>query len=100
MNVRLAYGQGNLEIDLPDDRTTLIEPLHAPGLPDEKSSLFAALSEPVGSPPLREWIRPESKICIVFTDITRATPNERLIPWLLEFLSFVPRENITLLNSL
>jgi nickel-dependent lactate racemase len=39
-------------------------------------------------------------VCITFTDITRATPNERLIPWLLDFLKEVPRENITLLNQL
>ena len=36
----------------------------------------------------------------MFTDITRATPNERLIPWLLGCLPGVPRENITLLNAL
>ncbi len=40
-------------------------------------------------------------MCVVFTDITRATPNERLIPWLLDFLRQlgVPRADITLLNS-
>ena len=32
--------------------------------------------------------------------MTRATPNDRLIPWLLSCLRDVPRENITLLNSL
>jgi nickel-dependent lactate racemase len=35
----------------------------------------------------------------VFTDSTRATPNERIIPWLLEELKHVSRANITLLNS-
>src|SRR4030095_10894247 len=33
-------------------------------------------------------------------DITRATPNDRLIPWLLQHLAHVPREHITLLNQL
>ena len=100
MKVNLAYGQGYLPIDLPNDRTTVIEPAHNPGLPDEKSAVLAALTNPIGTRPLREWIKPGDKICIAFTDLTRATPNERIIPWLLEYLSFVPRENITLLNQL
>src|SRR6185295_10839966 len=51
-------------------------------------------------PIFREWLNPGSRVCIVFTDITRATPNDRLIPWLLEYLAGAPRENITLLNAL
>ena len=100
MQVKLAYGQGHLAVDLPDDITTVIEPIHTPGLPDEKSAVLAALDNPVRAKSLREWIRPADNICIAFTDITRATPNDRIIPWLLEYLSFHPRENITLLNQL
>jgi lactate racemase len=98
--VKLAYGQGRLEVNLPDDRVAIIEPSHTPGLADEKKTLWNALEHPIGSPPLRQWIKPGGRICIVFTDITRATPNARLIPWLLEYLSDVPREQILLLNSL
>ena len=100
MQVKLAYGQGHLAVELPDDITTVIEPIHTPGLPDEKSAVLAALDNPVRAKSLREWIRPADNICIAFTDITRATPNDRIIPWLLEYLSFHPRENITLLNQL
>ncbi len=100
MKVNLAYGHGHLTIELPDDRTTVIEPSHNPGLPNEKEAVLKALTSPIGARPLRETIRPTDKVCIAFTDITRATPNDRLIPWLLEYLSFVPRENITLLNQL
>src|SRR5579871_648692 len=100
MKVNLAYGQGHLPVDLPADRTTVIEPAHNPGLPDEKGAIFAALRSPIGSRPLLEWIKPSDRICITFTDITRATPNERLIPWILEHLKDHPRENITLLNQL
>ncbi len=100
MKVDLAYGHGHLQLDLPENRTTVILPSHNPGLPDEKAAVLAALRSPIGSRPLREWIKPTDKICIAFTDITRATPNERIIPWLLEYLSEFPRENITLLNQL
>jgi len=100
MNVQLAYGRGNLSIDLPDDRTTVIEPTHCPGLADERSAIIGALENPIAAKPVRQWITAKDRVCIAFTDLTRATPNERLIPWLLDYLRDVPRENITLLNQL
>ncbi len=100
MNVKLSYGDGRIDIDLPDAKTTVIQPTHIPGLPDEKGALLHALDHPVGSPPLRERIRPKDRLCVLFTDITRATPNERIIPWLLEYLEFVPSKQILLLNQL
>ena len=100
MKVNLAYGQGHLPVELPDERTTVIQPTHTPGLPDERAAVFAALEKPISARPLRDWIKPGDRVCILFTDITRATPNERLVPWLLEHLVHVPRENITLLNQL
>jgi nickel-dependent lactate racemase len=100
MKVSLAYGHGHLPVELPDGRTTVIQPSHMPGLPDERSAVLAALERPITAPPLREWLKPGGRVCIVFTDITRATPNDRLIPWLLSCLADVPRESITLLNAL
>src|ERR1051325_1440138 len=100
MNVQLAYGQGWLPIEFPEGRTVVIQPGHTAGLPDEKTSIMRALERPFASKPLRALVAPETKICILFTDITRATPNDRIIPWLLEYLGHVPRENITLLNQL
>jgi nickel-dependent lactate racemase len=100
MKVHLAYGQGELPVDLPKAQTTVIEPSHLPGLPDERAAVRNALAHPIGAPPLREWTSSGGRVCIVFTDITRATPNDRLIPWLLQELSHVPRERITLLNAL
>ena len=101
MNVKLAYGRGQLTVALPDDHTTVIAPSHNPGLPDEKAAVISALQDPIGAPPLREILRATHRVCIAFTDLTRATPNERIIPWLLESMDgLVPRENITLLNQL
>jgi nickel-dependent lactate racemase len=78
---------------------TVIKPTHQPGLSDEKSALLDALMSPIGSPPLRELVKPDTRVCILFTDITRATPNDRIIPWLLEHLADLPPKNITLLNQ-
>jgi nickel-dependent lactate racemase len=100
LKINLAYGQGYLPVDLPDGRTTLIEPAHRPSLPDERAALVAALDQPINARPLREWIKPGDRVCIAFTDLTRATPNHLLIPWLLDYLADVPRDQITLLNQL
>lgn len=102
MNVSLAYGRGFLEIQLPESQTRVIEPTSVPGLPDEQAALSSALDAPIGAPSLAGQIRPGEPICIVHTDITRATPNDRLIPWLLAYLEAAGarREDITLLNGL
>ena len=100
MNVSLAYGQRTLTIDLPKERTTVIAPSHTAGLPDERAGVLQALENPIGAKPLKDLIGPGQRVCISFTDLTRATPNDRIIPWLLQHLSHVPRENITLLNQL
>src|SRR5687768_13488756 len=101
MRIPLAYGRGHIEFEVPIEDPTVIEPRHQPGLPDERAALVAALQAPIGAAPLSEALGPDKRICIVHTDITRATPNDRLIPWLLEFLegAGARRENITLLNG-
>ena len=101
MRVKLAYGVGHLSVELPDDQTTVIEPQPMPGLQDEQGAVLTALENPIGSRPLRQLVKRNSCVTIVFTDITRATPNHRLIPWLLNNLSgAVLPGNITLLNAL
>ena len=100
MRVQLAYGQSHLAIDFPYDRTTIIEPSHQAGLTDEKSSVLQALEHPIAALRLRNLVSTKTRVCIAFTDLTRATPNDRIIPWLLEYLAYLPRENITLLNQL
>ena len=99
MTVNLAYGSGHLPIEFPADRTTVIEPAHLDGLADERAAVLDALQRPIGSQALLERISPNTKVCIAFTDLTRATPNDRIIPWLLEHLGG-PNDNITLLNQL
>ncbi len=102
MHVPLAYGQGLLPVEFPEHRTTVIAPSPRPGLPDERSAFRAALDSPIGTPSLKSLLREGMQIVILFTDITRATPNRRIIPWLLEYLeeNGVSRSQITLLNQL
>lgn len=100
MKVALAYGQGHLEVDLPDN-TTVLRPREQPGLPDERAALLAALEAPIGCAPLKASLKPGAKVCIIFPDITRAMPNARILPWLLDYLHAhgIRDEQIVLLNS-
>lgn len=99
MQVTLAYGRTGLRVQVPDDATILL-PQETPGLADERQAIRAALSQPLGCLPLAESVRPDDRVVIVFSDITRPMPNDRVLPVLLEALQHVPRENILLLNGL
>jgi nickel-dependent lactate racemase len=87
--VRLAYGEDGLAVDLPAERTTVVEPVYVPGAPDQRDVLRTALRQPVAGPPLRELARPGQKVAISMCDGTRAQPRHLMIPAVLEELDGV-----------
>ncbi|MDX1437259.1 MAG: nickel-dependent lactate racemase, partial [Anaerolineales bacterium] len=101
MKVNLSYGREGLEVELPDYADVIL-PRFIPGLPDEVRSLKEAMRSPIGAPALREMVSPGDRVVVVHTDITRATPNDRILPMVLQELEVagVAREDITLLNGL
>ena len=100
MKMRLAYGKAGLEISLPDDVTlTVIEPKYVDGLPDPVAAVRDALRQPIGAPPLSNSARASDRVGVVFSDITRPTPNHLILPVLLDELTRVPDERITLFNA-
>lgn len=101
LQIRLAYGRQGLTIAVPE-RAEVLEPRFVPGLQDEVAAIRAALRDPIDSAPLADLVRPGDRAVVVHTDITRATPNARMLPVLLEELESagVSREDITLLNGL
>jgi nickel-dependent lactate racemase len=96
MRIRLAYGTGGLEVELPGARTTVVEPAYLPAAADEGAVLREALRRPVAGPPLRELARPGQTVAISICDGTRAQPRDRMIPAVLDELD-VPDENVTIL---
>src|SRR5574340_732286 len=104
MFVKLAYGRSGLTIQSPDAATTVLTPRFVPGLPpaDEAGAIRAALRNPIGSAPLAAKVKPGDRVVIAHSDITRATPNERILPVLLAELEAagVVRKDVTLLNAL
>jgi lactate racemase len=101
MRLKLAYGRQGLQLNLPE-QADVIEPRFAPGLPDETASLRVAMQDPLGSPALRDLVAPGDSVVVVHTDITRATPNDRILPVLLAELETagIQRDDFTLLNGL
>ncbi len=97
---RVPYGKTCLEFTLPPGmRATVVESRPVPPLPDPAAAVAEALAYPIGTPPLREMARPGDRVCIVFTDVTRASPDHLLVPALLAELEAagVRDEDITLL---
>jgi nickel-dependent lactate racemase len=101
MNVHLAYGRNGLTINLPE-QTDVITAHFVPSVPDEPAALRDALRQPIASPPLAQLVRRGNQVVICHSDITRATPNDRILPVLLAELedAGVRRQDITLLNAL
>jgi nickel-dependent lactate racemase len=64
-----------------------------------EKAIDKALADPINSPPVRELAKRGDTVCIVFTDITRNTPEHLLVPALLAELhaAGVRDEDITLL---
>ena len=97
---RIPYSKSVLEFRLPAEMqadsavSRLVEPLT-----DAAAATQEALANPSGTPPLAQLARRGDRVCIVFTDITRASPDHLLVPALLKELekAGVRDENITLL---
>ncbi|HEX9019321.1 MAG TPA: nickel-dependent lactate racemase [Anaerolineaceae bacterium] len=103
MQVKLAYGHKGLWVDIPDSvHPTIIEPLFTPGLADERAAIRSALAAPTGSAPLADLVTKEDTVAVVFSDITRPMPNDRVLPVLLQALAEagVRDEAVTLINGL
>ena len=100
MKIRLAYGKTDLEIELPSGaNVTVVEPEFMAGLSDQAGAVRDALRHPIASLPLRELVKASDRVGIVFSDITRPTPNHVLLPVLRSELDHVSDDKIVLFNS-
>ncbi len=101
---QIPYGKSTLEFTLPPGmRGDVVTSKPAEPLEDVAATIAEALADPVDSPPLRKLVPAAEadslQVCIVFTDITRASPDHLLVPALLEELAAagVRDEHVTLL---
>ena len=101
MNVDLAYGRNGLRVTLPD-RADVVRPTYVAGLPDEPAALRQAMRAPISGPSLRQLAAGRRRVVVTHSDITRATPNDRILPVVLDELKLagVASDDITLINAL
>jgi len=98
--IRLAYGKSGLLIHLPDDwDVTVVEPRYTSALDDPVRSLIEALSHPIGAHSLRTLAQSSRRVGVIFSDITRPTPHQLILPAILQFLGHLPKSQITLFNA-
>ncbi len=96
----VPYGKQEITFELPPGwRGTLVTSGTAEPIQDVPSAVASALAQPINSLPLRRLAKPGDKVCIVFTDITRASPDWLLVPPVLAELEAagVRDEDVTLL---
>jgi lactate racemase len=95
MNVKLAYGKTGYPLELSSGyNIDIIEPRWIESIKDQKLAITNALLNPYNSSPLSEIVNPGDKIAIIFSDITRATPYNVILPPLLRELRNIPKEDI------
>src|SRR4030095_14905317 len=97
MRVRLDYGTDGLEVELPDERVTVIEPIARTAAADPKATLLDAIRAPLEGAPLREIARAGQRVAISVCDITRAQPRREMIEALFEEMPAGRPDDVTIL---
>jgi nickel-dependent lactate racemase len=96
MRLRLDYGTEGLEVTLPDDHVTVIEPVARPAVADAQATLARAIAAPIGAPPLRQQVRPGQRIAISVCDVTRAQPRQEQLQALFAEMPDVAPQDVTI----
>jgi len=97
MRVHLDYGTDGLDVSLPDDRVTVIEPRFRPAVADPRAALVAGLRNPIESRPLSQLVRRGQTVAISVCDITRAQPRREMLEALFDEMPHVRPEDVTIL---
>lgn len=103
MKLSFGFGTSTQEVEVPEKN--LMGVLHAneapAGLVGEEE-VRRALATPIGSPRLREIVKPGERVAIVTSDITRPMPTWKVMPALLDelYAGGVKPEDITLVFAL
>lgn len=86
--VTLPYGHESRTIEIPEANLAWIAgPKQVPPLPDLKEAVRAAIRNPIGSPSLGELVARHGKRTIILVDDgTRSTPQDLILPILLDEL--------------
>jgi nickel-dependent lactate racemase len=101
MVIRLLYGNDGHKIHLSDKyHIDIIEPQYIAQLDSPTERIRQSLQEPYESTSLKGRIAPNETVGIILSDITRPVPSKTILPIILDELSHVKTENISLFNGL
>jgi nickel-dependent lactate racemase len=63
-----------------------VESRKIPAISDVRGAIEEALYRPIGTPRLKDFVKPGQTVALVVTDITRRLPEEMILPFLLQEL--------------
>ena len=103
MKLEFGFGTGVQVVEVPEKNLmgVLMSNDVPKGLMNEEE-VVRALKNPIGTPRLKEIVKPGEKIAIVTSDITRPCPTYRIMPALLDelYAAGCKAEDITLVFAL
>jgi lactate racemase len=100
--VDLPYGESCVKAKIPSKNlVAVLKRKDSRALADEVKAIRESLLNPIESRALSELAGKTDKVVIIVTDNTRASPDDRLVPLILEQIEpRVPRKNITVVIAL
>ncbi len=82
------YGDTELDVDFPESWDVSVCRHRGDGTPALDDAGFReAFANPIGTAPIREGAKGKKEVCILFDDMSRATPSADIIPYVLEELA-------------
>ena len=83
----IPCGKKTISIQIPDSvPVQWVESRKLAPVPDVKRAVEESLARPIGTPKLRDLVKPGKTVAIVVTDITRKLPEEIIVPLLVKEL--------------
>jgi len=83
----IPCGKKTISLKIPDDiPVQWVESRKITPIADVRMAIEEALYRPIGTPRLRDFVKPGQTVALVVTDITRRLPEEIILPLLLQEL--------------
>lgn len=100
----LRFGKGVISVSLPEDKIIgVVEGKPYPPIENVEGAVKEALNRPIGTPPLKDIVKPGEKVALVVSDVTRAWIRfDIILPHILNELNAagVPDQDILLVVAL
>jgi lactate racemase len=103
VTVTLPYGDETVEVRIPSENLVgVYSPNEREAVVDVRREIVRAISNPIGSRPLRDLVRGSSRVVILADDNTRLTPVDEILPAVLDEMNAagVKDEQVTVVIAL